>query len=975
MSEILRKKDIKEVDMNKYITRKELISLLEIKDDSQTIQIISLLCKIKRIIIGKGTMLYNKEDVKNAIYKANQYRKEYYNSSYVKRKIPQKSMILLDKYRVPSEYSRILKETLNFERFVYKKEDVDNFLKGITNVNKKNIFNDNEEYVSEKNVCSYFDRYYSLKFIKELKKYWNIKNIIIKKVIYYNLNDILKAKEEINKMLDKYYFLNELNKYFNFKELSKYERAVVEEKYLIYFFSKNQSLIKKEQSIILEVEEKKYLVDGLNNNTIIPSKKVMEILNVTNMTLRNIIDKKYLEPLQFKSDIQIKGRYFDRKSVDNLFEKQQEFFEVYIDIKSANRKYGKNIRFSRVKGINFYDIPIYAYKKDKALSLSASGNKVLKIKEIEEHISSLQIKQDNINIDNITNFEKFKIKLNENIKWKGFRKDSSYTETTWMNYVKSILDKTISQNEHLSKLVNKYIRATFELIDLLDKNNKSEIYMVSSNEINMYFRTIYKTRAAVLYYYFYSIYSEMMLLKNHPKIAFTISELNHPHLKNKEDYNKKKDEENDLNIEEVYEFETYSQVLNYCLDINLHVKKSLDEIKKHNTAKYASTWLYVLLHLNNAWRNGDVNNFPTVNISDILKENNINNLDWFIKNKIDLNISRKIITRVINHEIIISKTQVKGTFFCSDSLAPTFATAVSILSLFNKVIDGNLMIFGTKFNNINRILLEKYFKCFKIPNFKFSSRKFNKSIITYIYYASNILGDEKSLLYTQKIRAHINPESTLHYINIDLKKFDEMSQQLFIRGEFGFIAESLLKKINNNKLVFDDITKEINHLNKAFGDLIKINATNSLLNQMRYERENIINLLNKSSFEECQKLIYKLYTNNLPSKCGKEVKCIISGNKCERPDIDDCFECSYHIPSIYSLTFLYQSIMEDIKIINSSKNFPRKNRALCSLERKKIIMLEALNKFGKDYVYACLNIDRNKFINDISVATLNNNFI
>ena len=60
------------------------------------------------------------------------------------------------------------------------------------------------------------------------------------------------------------------------------------------------------------------------------------------------------------------------------------------------------------------------------------------------------------------------------------------------------------------------------------------------------------------------------------------------------------------------------------------------------------------------------------------------------------------------------------------------------------------MIFNTSNNNITKTQLETFFTDINIENFTFYSRKFNRTIMSYVYYIAN-LWDSKAALYSKII--------------------------------------------------------------------------------------------------------------------------------------------------------------------------------------------------------------------------------
>ena len=350
---------------------------------------------------------------------------------------------------------------------------------------------------------------------------------------------------------------------------------------------------------------------------------------------------------------------------------------------------------------------------------------------------------------------------------------------------------------------------------------------------------------------------------------------------------------------------------------------------------------------------------------------------------------------------------MKGVFFCSDELAPSFATAVIILHLYkyssdivnkdehndNKLI----MNFGNS-TDINSNMTKKFFKGVNIKGFRFSSPKFNRTIMTYLYFIANTSGDNKALIYAQELRRHVNIKNTTHYVNFDIEKIESLSKQLFQRGEFGYIPALLSQKVlgNGETGSFEEMTNQIIQINAVFGDVQEMNNTARFLNRIRSERQNVIDMISEKSFKECQEDLTNIFTGNLPSKCGSDIQCLFSKQGCQMPNLDDedkdncsCFDCPYHIPSIYALTQLCNNLIDNCKdylglprdvelkdfkkyLLENPNTIPHlskksKMKLGLKIQRRRVLLAEAIQKYGYEYVYRCLDIERDtfKFISDL----------
>lgn len=720
----------------------------------------------------------------------------------------------------------------------------------------------------------------------------------------------------------------------------------------------------------LSILENQLTTNDLNEDTIkdedyILLKDALCLLNYNDRVFKKIRKENKIREIKVLKNILI-----HKDDINNLLSKQKEFYAEYIDGKSISEKYldGKD-NYPLLKKLKVYDVPLYAQIKSKATSLGASGG-VYKISEIEDLLKD----RINYDIECDTPFETFIARLESMSGWAGFSKESSYTSEIWFKYVKRILNTTVSKGGVLSGIISKYIKATTLIKDMLDRYNKSEVYKLTTSEINLYFKSLdLTTQKQILYNFLKFIYQNIIMDKNNDisyKIQFIkLSDSDLLESENVSEYEK------GVSSDIIYDFEVYSKVFQYQTDIKMHVEKSLSEIEKSGTCIYASTWLYVMLHLNNAWRHGDVRDFPALDVDDLILQFGISDFSWFRYNNIELSKARGVVSRILQWELLISKTQMEGRFFCSDDLAPALSTAILILTLYNNnlpVKKDTLIDFNTKHNNVSKATLKKFFKDLDVEDFTFSSRKFNKSVMSYITFLANLSGDKKAIEYAKYMRSHIKNLSTLHYIDFNIEAVEGLSSMLFARGEFGYVTSLLLSKLNEGKLTnFEEATEQIYMINKAFGDASTLSATVGFLNTVRGDRLSVLRYLCEMSFEECQELVTDLFARKLPSKCGSDIQCLFSKKGCQRPDLNSednssCFNCPYHIPTIYSLTTLCESIINDLKRYNLESRVPNKFKLQLSIHKKKLVLSEAVQKLGSEYVFNCMGISRDDFIEVLS---------
>jgi hypothetical protein len=926
-----------------------------------------------RLIKISYNCFYNREDLYNLIKEAESFYDEHYTREEALKLISMTNFKKLIAIKVPSKYVSISKK----QAFVYNKNDIMEFISLPGKIkNETQVDYNLEDYMNREELIKYLEMPTSE--IKQsastniLREEWNVRIVTVRKRILFNKEDIKRVKEETDRFYNSHYSVKETAKLVGEFYTMYHKGMRIPRKYYSFLsMTYNLNLINK---VVYSKEEIDYIVKEQNKS----SKLIRDKLYISNNPARKILNlsppifEKLIKGYEIRQIIYHKSVYYYREDLEKIQEKQSKYFEVYIDHASCTRIYfGGYNSWNDAKVVACHEVPLYAYISSKSKSITAA-NGCYKILDVEKFVASMNgyVRKSRVNSD-LTGrdaFETFKVRLNSYQDWDEFDKESKYTEKKWFDFVNNTLTKTISKESVLSDLINRYVRSTILVKEILIRNNKSEIYLVTASEINLFFRTIdSKMRAIDIYNFLRSVDIDIRTIAPTKRSGFKMLEIEHPN----DFWVSKETLEDEEKGDVIYDFNVYSKVFQYCTNIELHIVKSMEEIQTNFTATYASSWLYILLHMNNAWRHGDVQGFPELELNDLLEKLKICDIDWFKVNRIDLPVSRAIIFRINQWELKISKTQMRGSFFCSDELAPAIATAIVLLTLFNNrygiVANEKLMRFETKYNEISNNQVRDFFDEFEMKNFKFYSRKFNKTIMTYLYYMANISGDSKALLYAQKMREHASTSSTLYYIDLNVEEIESLSRQLFSRGEFGFIPALLVQKINGGTLTFQETTEQICAANQIFGDNMKINATVGFLNTVRIDRESVVQMISEKSLEECQMLLTDIFTRKLPSKNGTDIQCIYSKLGCQRTDLNSCFECSYHIPTIYVLSRLCDSILDDMDMYLSTINKANKFKLSLRISRKKIVVLEAIKKFGKDYVYGCIGMPREDFIERLAL--------
>lgn len=990
--------NIKIIDGVKYINYDELKRVLNIPNLSSTARSrakknIVEDFSIRVFKVTHTNVVYNIEDVQRAIDEINSFYSSYYTKEELFQKI---SVIHVKKFwegptiKVPDKFMNTGKCAV----YVYDKDVCGEIIKTILK-NKgnepDNIDINGEVFVSTEYTLKELDVYSSygaaLEALNCLENNLGINTVEYGSGDfnkYFSLNAIVNLKNELNDFYDANYLMEDVENLLPSTEIKKLNFIPLENKHVKFLEHRRNSRRQyfAGSSFAFNKEYIDSVVWDLSNNYLTRS-EIAEIFNIRPVTVTKFKKEYNMETISinnthgktaklFKS-----GILFHKKDIENLVKKKEDFYRKYMTVADIPRLFDIGINTARhiVSSLEGSPIPLYAKDREHAANTSNFYEKSVVEKAVEKYLKNKIIIKDNsdvtdrdsaktiINISDIhadTPFNTYLARLEAYEKWEGFDDESIYTSKKWFNYVQGFLDRTISKGRTLNTRINSFVYSTIELkAFFLDLSKKKEVYAMTSSEINMGLNVVTTmTTCKHIYTFFREVYLDLVTVIK-ASAAFNMDDVKHPDVV----WNKvgKCDTEQ---VYEIYGFEEYSEVFNYCTNVDMHVKKSLEEIKQGNY-EYTSTWLYVMLHLNNAWRNGDVKSFPNLEISDLLDNHGIYSVDWFNYNRISLALGRAVIFRINEWEFTISKTQIKGAFFCSDELLPAFVTAVILLTLVNNscgVKQDTLMRLENKYKEFGPPQLKSFFENMKLDSFTFGSKKFNKTVMTYVYYIANLSGDSKALIYSMKLRGHVNSNTTAkHYIKFDIVKIEALSRQLFARGEFGFIPSLLVQRLNGGQLSFDEVTNEVESVNNSFGDIVKINASIGFINSLRAERETIVNAISEMSLEQLQMKATEIFARKLPSKESTNVQCLFGDSECKRTELESCFECQYHIPSIYALTAICDSIKSDLIKYHNTNLTSVKFRLVQSINKKKVDIKAAINKYGLDYVYNCLGIEREEF--------------
>lgn len=917
----------------------------------------------------KGAKFYLKEELNEFIEKCSQFHEQYFSyEELIAKGWLHHRIANLNKYEVPY-YARIKK--FKGKTCGYKKSDAECYLKEKKVIKIKEFKNTDPNLLSIKEVLEYLEISKTLyqKTVSEgyIKPYTKIPP----HTFYHidDLNSLLMLRQEFH---DQHYVHKELSQYLTPLGIKKAQRVYIPpyartDKFfqVMYAFKKEEVQKLSEQYGNKRNDETIKETEALKHYTY---KQILELFELEDRNCRKVLTQNEVKKFKIGRSI-----YYDKSQVDFLKKKQEDLLKEYEHCITYNEALEKGYSRSIIDGV----------KKNKVVPLLTCKYKscetIYNELEMIEYVER-QSKEDLFHMPEQFNdeYDLFLKKLNiyesmhkDNFNIEGFREKSPVTSTEWFSFVKvEILRRNLSE-KRLYSFIKQLIYLTHELIDLLQKGQKDEIYYLGTEKIiNFIVDLPIKQRELIISFLSQKQSNFISSLESSNKKIYNI-EIIKKYIRGIWNDNNK-----ELLSADIYSVEEFRHCFEYCADLEYHCVRSIEEIKKKHTAKHVSTWLYILIHLNNGWRHYDVATFKDVEVDNLLNEFNIFDIEWFLEKSLTLAQARLILSCVMNRKFIITKTRVEGYFFCSDDLAIPVATAIVILTLFKQKRDcvlgifGNiLMQFDNKFNEPLKSNFKSFFSDMNLEGFVFKSRKMNASLMTYIYSITKDEPSNKAIQSAAMFRGHQDLKSTLHYLKIDKDNIDFISRQLFERGEFGYVYDKLVEKLycnSNQSLSMEEKTQKIIHIKERLCSAYNIEFVAGFMNRYRNGKEEVDVYLDSLSLDEQQKLLHDIYISSLPSK-ELNIQCLISG-KCNKAGKGiTCHQCAYSIPNLYAINQICEKAQEHIMKYHAESIVGEKIKLSVLINHDLEVLSESIQKYGADLVYSFMNISREAYRADVEL--------
>jgi|GEM_PF-3783628 len=485
--------------------------------------------------------------------------------------------------------------------------------------------------------------------------------------------------------------------------------------------------------------------------------------------------------------------------------------------------------------------------------------------------------------------------------------NSLYPETSqlYIDFVYNQLKKSKERNK--KNMVGQFINAYNCLLKFIHK----EFYLFTNNELKLFFKG-----ADVFLSYSYVLVNFLKHCKSEKKNDCLFTEI--------------PTHENGYNSGEAREIispNVFFQYREHVTDLAYHIPKALQK------PRHAQIWIFITMHLFEAWRAGDIVSIPNINLDQI----GVLDLDYFNHNPNGLSTTQAeiILQQYYVHEFIINKTVVLNNFNVPKSFVIPLATALVIAEIHRQGNKQNCIMYNFQTRYPNK---KDYLHFFKGQQelTVFSNIKICRTLLS-VYYEwlsekSNLQGLAHEM--SRRIRGHMATEEDLFltdttsiYIqdaNNDEKR-KNFSKHVFERGIYGWLYHTLLliavdEADLQHRSLEDKTTIIVSIQNKQ--SPFQIEGLGKFLLKQQEKKKTLINELRNMPKSKLLDKIRGIYEGIMPSRVP-ESQCFKYG-ECPHPKSQEyCKRCEYLIPNKHFLISLKNEIYD---LFNSYENL-KKNAA------------------------------------------------
>lgn len=476
-------------------------------------------------------------------------------------------------------------------------------------------------------------------------------------------------------------------------------------------------------------------------------------------------------------------------------------------------------------------------------------------------------------------------------------------------------------------------------------NLPKEVYELMENEVE---NAINETTSAYLkqiFTIFYNFSLENKGLRTKPKYVYS------------------RNQKQDTISSDIYSPKEFNAYYLYVSEINVHIKESME------SKLYANMWLYTLMLMIDAWRAKDiVLGMPNVDITEI----DVTSLDWFTNNKLDLYTSQVIVNQMYYYfkSLSTTKTGELLEFVINNDLVIPLANALVICELHRQKKNDRYLLRTLVIGHTDRVIppteSHKVFFKHKPELMNFSSRKMNRSMMTYLYHSIAESGNNSVLAMQiiQQVRSHLSPKSTEIYVESTNQDgtLERITINAFKRGHFGWLYTLILSLLLNKTVPEPEhsitTTQQTTYVESIRAELTPLELENhsDYLRKINKKKKFIFDNLLKLNKDELVDLVRKIYTDQLPSKTP-HTQCLIYP-KCEYPKKNNCYSCEYMIPKNYLLLYVKAEFEKLIQNISEQSNPNILKRDSYFVLNLIVLLEEAIAIFDKSYVSTFVDLKR-----------------
>ncbi|WP_339311187.1 helix-turn-helix domain-containing protein [Paenibacillus sp. FSL M7-0896] len=406
--------------------------------------------------------------------------------------------------------------------------------------------------------------------------------------------------------------------------------------------------------------------------------------------------------------------------------------------------------------------------------------------------------------------------------------------------------------------------------------------------------------------------------------------------------------------QEIYSPDIFFSYYNYVRDFQYHLDHAITD------RRYAVTWLYILIHMIDAWRKSDILNFPPVPIEVVQIESFHDFSSFTFTHASAQALLNQIASRI--ERMYVSKTGALGHFIVNEDMQIPTAIALTICELHRrKEEDPFLLRFGfIKTKNINQVK-HYHFKNFfknKPELIHFSSLKMNRSLLTYFFHSITEGKDNADISYylAQRLRSHLSEDTTATYIqsiNND-GSLDRVSINLFNRGHFGWLYNFMLRLCITTPLSMEQQTLLISQLQLEYTPP-QLEGLAYFLKKQHSEKHSLALKIAQLPKDELYSKVLKIFKGELPAKI-KNAQCF-TYPKCSYPTAISCMHCDYIIPKTYLMISIAEEIHKRIHSLTCTPFPAVRIRESTMLYKVLDLLLQAKQELGQDYIEQFIHLE------------------